>query len=125
VWADSQSADFISSANNQFLIRAGGGVGINTNNPNGAALNANGVIVATGFQINASSGSFIGGGGPGNSTAGNYNAIGGGNANATSGDQATVSGGAGNSAKGNQSPVHGKTPSFPSLPSVMQSGWDF
>jgi hypothetical protein len=31
VWADSTDADFASTANNQFLIRATGGVGINTN----------------------------------------------------------------------------------------------
>ena len=37
-WADSQNADLTSTANNQFLIRAAGGVGINTNNPAGAAL---------------------------------------------------------------------------------------
>ena len=36
VWADSQSADLTSSANNQFLIRAGGGVGVGTTNPAGA-----------------------------------------------------------------------------------------
>lgn len=36
VWADSQTASFNSTANNQFLIRAAGGVGINTNNPRGA-----------------------------------------------------------------------------------------
>jgi hypothetical protein len=33
VWADSTDADFASTANNQFLIRANGGVGINTNQP--------------------------------------------------------------------------------------------
>lgn len=33
VWADSQSADFTSTANDQFLIRAAGGVGINTTVP--------------------------------------------------------------------------------------------
>lgn len=49
VWADYTDADFASTGNNQFLIRAGGGVGINTNNPNGAALNVNGTIVATAF----------------------------------------------------------------------------
>jgi hypothetical protein len=38
VWADSQNASFSSTASNQFLIRAGGGVGINMNNPNGASL---------------------------------------------------------------------------------------
>jgi len=33
VWADSQDADFASSASNQFLVRASGGVGINVTNP--------------------------------------------------------------------------------------------
>jgi hypothetical protein len=33
VWADNAIADFASTGTNQFLIRAGGGVGINTNNP--------------------------------------------------------------------------------------------
>ena len=60
VWADSQNAPFTSTANNQFLIRAQGGVGINTASPSqalevngnyamidgGAAYNGNGVIDA-------------------------------------------------------------------------------
>jgi hypothetical protein len=33
VWADNTNEDFVSTGNNQFLIRAGGGVGINTNSP--------------------------------------------------------------------------------------------
>ena len=33
VWADSTNMDFVSTANDQFLIRANGGVGINTNQP--------------------------------------------------------------------------------------------
>jgi len=33
VWADSQNADFASTRDNQFLIRAAGGVGIGTNDP--------------------------------------------------------------------------------------------
>lgn len=33
VWADASGLDFTSSGANQFLIRAGGGVGINTNSP--------------------------------------------------------------------------------------------
>jgi len=37
VWADATDADFSSTGNNQFLIRANGGVGIGTNSP-GAAL---------------------------------------------------------------------------------------
>ncbi len=41
VWADSTNADFASTADNQFLIRANGGVGINTNNPSGVFQIAN------------------------------------------------------------------------------------
>lgn len=41
VWGDSQAADFNSTGNNQFLIRALGGVGIGTNNP-ANALSVNG-----------------------------------------------------------------------------------
>ena len=48
VWADSQDADFPSTATNQFLIRASGGVGINTNSPQ-SALHVNGTITATNF----------------------------------------------------------------------------
>lgn len=33
VWADDQNADFVSTGSNQFLVRADGGVGINTNSP--------------------------------------------------------------------------------------------
>lgn len=43
VWADRKQADFASTASNQFLIRAGGGVGINTNNPV-QALHVNGDV---------------------------------------------------------------------------------
>jgi hypothetical protein len=49
VWADSQDADFSSTANNQFLIRAAGGVGINKNNP-ATALDVNGTVTATAFN---------------------------------------------------------------------------
>src|SRR6185436_19508148 len=51
VWADSTDADFPSTANNQFLVRASGGVGIGTNNPQ-SALHVAGTITATGFSGN-------------------------------------------------------------------------
>ena len=45
VWADySPSGFFSSTASNQFLIRAGGGVGIGTNNPTDAALSVMGRV---------------------------------------------------------------------------------
>ena len=49
VWADSLDADFTSTANNQFLIRAAGGVGINKSNP-GSALDVNGTVTASAFN---------------------------------------------------------------------------
>jgi hypothetical protein len=48
VWADYQSADFASTTNNQFLIRASGGVGIGTNTPR-SALHVHGTIMASNF----------------------------------------------------------------------------
>ena len=57
VWGDSQLADFVSTGPNQFLIRASGGVGINTNNP-ASALHVNGTVTATSF---AGSGAGLGG----------------------------------------------------------------
>ncbi|MCC6821934.1 MAG: tail fiber domain-containing protein [Verrucomicrobiota bacterium] len=48
VWADSPVGGFSSTANDQFLIKAAGGVGINLNNPNGAALAVNGNVTING-----------------------------------------------------------------------------
>lgn len=48
VWADSTPADFATTASNQFLIRAGGNVGINKNNP-ATALDVNGAVTAGAF----------------------------------------------------------------------------
>ena len=70
VWADSQSATFNSTASNQFLIRAAGGVGINMNNPGGASFytqgNRNGGSFnsAVGFFENTSSATGPNGSGP-------------------------------------------------------------
>ena len=55
VWADSQDASFASTTNDQFLIRAGGGVGIGTATP-GDTLEVNGGIRATGFSTLNSTG---------------------------------------------------------------------
>ncbi len=49
VWADATDADHSSTGTNQFLIRASGGVGINNNNPNGAALAVNGDVNVEGI----------------------------------------------------------------------------
>ena len=48
VWSDSQGTTLASTGVNQFLVRAGGGVGINTNNPGGFALNVNGTAKING-----------------------------------------------------------------------------
>ncbi|MFM8886533.1 MAG: hypothetical protein ACKOKC_08985, partial [Chthoniobacterales bacterium] len=56
VWADSTDADFGSTANNQFLIRAQNGVGINTNNPGPNALSVNGTVQIMTVQILTGSG---------------------------------------------------------------------
>lgn len=50
VWADSNEADFSTTANNQFLVRAAGGVGINTNNPQ-AALHVSGNFMVSGGDV--------------------------------------------------------------------------
>lgn len=49
VWADSMDEYFRSTASNQFLIRAGGGVGINTNAPQ-SALHVAGTVTADNFR---------------------------------------------------------------------------
>lgn len=48
VWADSANADFASTGNNQFLIRASGGVGIGTNSPGAFLLAVNGAAAKPG-----------------------------------------------------------------------------
>jgi hypothetical protein len=44
VWADAQDVNFQSSGPNQFLIRAAGGVGVNTNAPDANSLTVNGLV---------------------------------------------------------------------------------
>ena len=50
VWADSQAADFTTTGANQFLIRAAGGVGINTAPAPGATLDVAGWVKASGLS---------------------------------------------------------------------------
>ncbi len=66
VWSDATGAPFSSTGPNQFLVRASGGVGINTANPAGAALNVAGTVKASAFQgdgsglFNLNSGAALG-----------------------------------------------------------------
>ncbi len=60
VWADSENVDFVSTTNDQFLIRAGGGVGINKNNP-AATLDVSGtarIQGANNWDVNNTEGDF-------------------------------------------------------------------
>ncbi len=54
VWADSQSSDFISTGNNQFLVRAAGGIYLGSNNS---------VSLPAGRFINTSTGAYLSSGG--------------------------------------------------------------
>ena len=54
VWADATNADYISTADNQFLVRAAGGVGINTAAPN-AALAVDGGNSVARIAVNSNS----------------------------------------------------------------------
>jgi|GEM_PF-660548 len=53
VWADSTNSVFESTGNDQFLIRASGGVGIGKTNPQ-TALDVNGTVAMTGFKMTLS-----------------------------------------------------------------------
>ncbi len=44
VWADDQSGGFTSTGARQFLVRAGGGMAINSNDPSGNSLRVNGTV---------------------------------------------------------------------------------
>lgn len=44
VWADAQDGDFVSTGSNQFLVRAAGGMAINSNAPGGNALRVGGTL---------------------------------------------------------------------------------
>lgn len=64
VWADSENSRFASTANDQFLIRAEGGVGINNNSP-AASLDVSGTVHfegVNGWDVNNGEGDFRVGG---------------------------------------------------------------
>jgi len=93
VWADNQGADFASSGSNQLVLRATGGVGINTNNPGTNALLVRGSSRITGnLQVD---GAILAG--TGNSTTNATSVTGGGVGNTNAGAQSVIAGGASNS----------------------------
>ena len=104
VWADDTQEDFASSAANQFLIRASGGVGIGTNSPQ-AALHVSGSGIfggsneanllqsfATGFNNNASGALSFVGGGMNNEALGLHSFVAGGSANTAAGRRSFAAG---------------------------------
>ncbi len=68
VWADSTQADFISTGPNQFLVRASGGVGLGTNNPNGHQLNVLGSTFLRNSTDTSTAADLVLGGSSGNAT---------------------------------------------------------
>jgi hypothetical protein len=90
VWADSTDADFASTATNQFLVRAVGGVGIGTTSP-GSALDVNGTVTCTGFAMatGASGGYVLTSDASGNGT---WQALGGGSNWLLTGNAGTTAG---------------------------------
>jgi hypothetical protein len=130
VWSDMSTAnEFTSTANNQFLIRAAGGVGINTNNTTGNALTVSGDVLIDGRLIsgsgNTAGGTFavvagglsntiaatgtnaVIGGGLSNTATTNWTTISGGRFNTSEGHTATVAGGENNLATGDYSTIAG------------------
>lgn len=107
VWADGTDSDFATTAANQFLIRAGGGVRINTNVAKpGVALLVNGSVV-TGSPDSTASGANSFAAGVLNTASGASSFIAGGNENAASGLRGFVGGGTWNAANGTNSFVAG------------------
>ncbi len=62
VWADSQDADFVSTGSNQFLIRASGGMGINTTSPSAALQVAGSLIAGAGNNLAPGANAVVTGG---------------------------------------------------------------
>ena len=115
VWADSTDADFASTANDQFMVRATGGVSLtieggglrllpNTTSPNVIGGYSGNSVTAGKY------GATIGGGGASgnaNSATANYATVGGGEKNTASGESSTVGGGRSNTASAQYSTVDG------------------
>ena len=119
VWADSTNADLASTANDQFMVRASGGVTLSVTEgalrlvPRQSSPNVIGGY--SGNSVSSVSGATIGGGG--NSSIGinqvtafaHYATIGGGLNNTAGASLATIGGGSGNTASGSIATVGGGT----------------
>ncbi|MFO7740887.1 MAG: tail fiber domain-containing protein [Anaerolineae bacterium] len=115
VWADSTNADFASTGQDQFLVRATGGVTLTSNTGNLRLLpHATSPNLIGGYSGNSVGagvyGAAIGGGGNSsspNSITANYGTVGGGLRNEAGGTYSTVAGGYSNDASGIYSAVGG------------------
>lgn len=135
VWADHTNANFESTGEDQFLIRAGGGVGINTNDPDGFEVYVHEnqgirvtpftdeedigideefwspmIVMGHGNNVASARGATVSGGGSGpspNIAGGGLSTVGGGSGNEASGFLSTVGGGQLNSASAVHSTVGG------------------
>ncbi len=121
VWADSTDADFVSSAQDQFLMRAAGGVGINTTNTSGSALSVAGVVNVSSNLIVGGSVQSAGGNARGvfavdlqaartsvvQVASGSYSVLGGGRENTASGPYSLIGSGWGNSVASSAAVVSG------------------
>ncbi len=68
VWADYSNATFTSTGPNQFLVRASGGVGLGTNNPNGHQLNVLGSTFLRNSTDTSTAADLVLGGSSGNAS---------------------------------------------------------
>jgi len=123
VWADQTAADFASTGDNQFLIRASGGVGIGTTSPGGQLHVQDGSVLFAGTTGTTpasgagtrlmwipAKGAFRAGVVAStqwdDASIGTHSTVGGGYNNTASGSRSTISGGSGNTA-GNYAAVGG------------------
>ena len=121
VWSDSSFGDFESTASDQFLIRASGGVGIGTNDPQADLQIVGRFISGDANNAAGASRTFVGGGasnlatafnaavigGQENEATGNHSFVGGGTENTATAINTLSAGGQGNQAMSTRAAVVG------------------